>query len=484
MEDRNSEHPLPDRRTVLSGASAAALGVSALMLPAAAAAVSLGGQGGSGTFGVRATTSYATVGATSDTVVFRSFTYGTNRYFCDLVNGKLIVFGASGTLVETVNIPSAATLLVGFDDAANSDSSSLRASQLTSFVVVGDAAYVAYLLRDINDTNFLRVVRLTLSISSGLTTVTTASKDLDLDASFGNARIPTLEEGDSGNFNPQSLSALANVSPTALHCLLASYVYFYDDSEGGPGDGSLTDYLDRIVVPIGTAWDNPITSTMLADDEYFYFSLSGAVAIPPLSPTHALFFDTDNSEGVLVPLTGTTWTRLSFGVDAELAETISSPAFYGGIDTWTRIEGSTLYAAGEVSVSGSSRTAVLAFDVSAVPSTTLVATAAAVVPDLPARYPAALTGQGSTLYLAFQFGFNSPGQANYQVEGYVAKFQTDSLGWVATATVGLNATPPWHFPMTAQAVTAGVVTGGEGGTTVDAVGQTSAPLLVLVGDAA
>jgi hypothetical protein len=481
MEDRNSEHPLPDRRTVLSGASAAALGVSALMLPAAAAAVSLGGQGGSGTFGVRDTTSYSTVGATSDTVVFRSFTYGTNRYFCDLVNGKLIVFGASGTLVETVNIPSAATLLVGFGDANNSDSSSLSARQLTSFVVVGDAAYVAYLLSDSNDTNFLRVVRLTLSISSGLTTVTTASKDLDLDASFGNARIPTLEAGDDGSLNPEWLSALANVSSTALHCLLTSFVSFFDASEDAE---SSTNYLDRIVVPIGTAWGDPITNTKLAEDEFFLFSLSGAVAIPPANPTHALFFDTDNSEGVLVPLTGTTWTRLSFGVDAEIAETISSPAFYGGVDTWTRIEGSTLYAAGEVSVSGSSRTAVLAFDVSAVPSTTLVATAAAVVPDLPARYPAALTGQGSTLYLAFQFGFNSPGQADYQVEGYVAKFQTDSLGWVATATVGLNATPPWHFPMTAQAVTAGVVTGGQGGTTVDAVGQTSSPLLVLVGDAA
>jgi len=142
------------RRAVLGGASTAALGISSLLLPRAAAAVSPGGAG-TGTFTQTAALTSATLG-TASTQVLRSFPWGTSRFFCtrdtDRTLKDLIEFSATGTRIQTIPIPDPPTLAFDFD-------------KITPFLVVGDAAYTVF-SQTISSVPYLRVMKLALSTSS------------------------------------------------------------------------------------------------------------------------------------------------------------------------------------------------------------------------------------------------------------------------------------------------------------------------------
>jgi hypothetical protein len=487
--------PLIGRRSVLAGGSATALGVTSMLLPTAASATSPGGQGGGSTFGIIASSSYTDLDA-SGAVLFRSFTYGTNRYFVDLVNGQLIAFGATGAHIETLTITGAP---LGFSDPFNQDSDDTRA--ITSFVVVGDAAYAAYLQRraedDVDLAAFdLKVLRLTLDVDGGETTVTAATKTTDLNALW-NARFPALDNDDYRALDVYRQSALVAEGTNALHMLLSSEISFGDASANTT---TRTRYLDRFVIPIGADWENPVGAPDLLDSEsrsveedpdlsLGSFNTVDGVAVPPSNPTHALFFDEETSDGVLVPFSRDSpgWSSRALSVP-EGVGTISFINQLGGLDRTMATDGNILYAAGGVDADGTDRVAMLRFDLSAIISQSeLTVTSAVVVPNSVGS-PTALSREGSTVYIAIgnSFDYFTPSSPDFRADGYVARFQTDPPSWLSTATVGISAVPPWHFPLTVQAVSTGVLSGGVGGVGGTAeedrgFGDAAAPLVVLVG---
>jgi hypothetical protein len=476
------------RRTVLAGAPGAALGVSALLLPAAASAASPGAQGTGSAFGIIASSSYTNLDA-SGAVLFRSFTYGTNRYFVDLVNGKLIAFGATGAHIETLPIDGAP---VGFSDPFNQDSADTRA--ITPFVVVGDAAYAAYLQERTDDPGDLaafdlKVLRLTLDVEGGETTVTAATKTTDLNALWS-ARFPTLAANDQRTLDPYRPSPLVAEGTSALHMLLSSEITFYDYDEDTTTITTITRYLDRFVIPIGAGWATAVGAPDLLDSDTdgAAFSLGhtlDGVAVPPSNPTHALFFDEETSDGVLVPFSRVSpdWSSRELSVPEGIG-TISSIDQLGGQDRTMATDGNILYAAGRVTAA-TGQVAMLRFDLSAITlpeETELTVTSAVVVPNSVGG-PTALSREGSTVYIAIQNGFDygDPTSPSFRADGFVARFQTDPPSWLSTATVGISADPPWHYPLTVQAVSTGVLSGGVGGATVGDQGSAAAPLVVLVG---
>jgi hypothetical protein len=481
--------PLIGRRSVLAGGSATALGVTSMLLPTAASATSPGGQGGGSAFGIIASSSYTDLTA-SGAVLFRSFTYGTNRYFVDLVNGKLIAFGATGAHIETLTITGAP---VGFSDPFNQGVDGAYSPRaITPFVVVGDAAYAAYLQRraedDVDLAAFdLKVLRLTLDVEGGETTVTAATKTTDLNALWS-ARFPTLDENDQRTLDPLRPSPLVVEGTSALHMLLSSQLEFFDASASTT---TITRYLDRFVIPIGAGWATAVGAPDLLDSgtEGAAFSLGytlDGVAVPPSNPTHALFFDEETSDGVLVPFSRVSpeWSSRALSVPEEVG-TISFVGQLGGQDRTMATDGNILYAAGSVDADGTDRVAMLRFDLSAITSpeeTELTVTSAVVVPNS-VGLPTALSREGATVYIAIENGsnFGDPTSPSFRADGYVARFQTDPPSWLSTATVGISADPPWHYPLTVQAVSTGVLSGGVGGATVGDQGSSTAPLVVLVG---
>jgi len=236
MEDRTSEHPLPDRRTVLAGASAAALGVSALMLPTAAAAVSPGGQGGAGVFGqIGADITVTTTGIASDANVRRSFTHGGKRYFLDRTNYQLFQFNSAGTFEQLVTI-------------ANPPTGGTRQNP-SQFLVHGNAAYIAMTRSlDVDGTPkpHLSVLRLDLSSPLG-TSVTATYWDLDLNAKgvWGTRTIGGVDY--SGvSMDLEHVSALTVDSAGVLHCVM--------NNRSNPAGAFFIDYFD-IPANFGTVPD-------------------------------------------------------------------------------------------------------------------------------------------------------------------------------------------------------------------------------------
>jgi hypothetical protein len=452
---------MPDRRTVLTGGSAAALGLSSLLLPGAASAASPDTQGGATNLRVLSSSSYSTLqiaAPNGSAPLFRSFQYGTNRYFVDLVNGKLVCFSSTGTWIETVAIPDAP---LGFTDPLNQSSSLLGASRPTAFLVVGNAAYTVFTIRTFSPSvRIVRAMRLTLTVSNGATTVATAFKDLDVSA-------------DRDAFS--GLSGLVQVSDE-LHCLLSAR------------NSSFVQHLDRIRIPIETSWSTAISRDLLGSGAGTPSRLNAydAVTVPPSAPTHALFFGEGDDPVHRVPLTGTPgYTSLSIDVPVGIRPPSYSYEWRYGSDRYAAVDGNDLYLATTAYAGGVDRAALLRFDLASAASASQLTATALTLAGSGAGYASAVARDGGTIYLAIEYGFDfgNPSSGNWREDGSVAKFETTggSLTWVATASVGISADPPWHYPLTLQAVTTGVLSGGVGGTAEGGQGATDAPVVVLVG---
>ena len=288
MGDRTSEHPLPDRRTVLGGASAAALGVSALMLPTAAAAVSPGGQGGAGVFDqIGADITVTTTGIASDANVRRSFTHGGKRYFLDRTNYQLLQFNSAGTFEQLVTI---ANPPVG-----------RRSKDPSSFLVHEDAAYLA-MTRDIDvsgtATPHLSVMRIDLSTALEEEVVATYWNQNLLTAGVWGARTidgTSYPNVSSGNFGA-GVSALVIDSFEVLHCVMTSRsdvvssdrAYFIDffnipaDFSNVPGPVNL--YASTAVPPTTASRANAVTvgsySIFFDDSQRNYPNPNPALRVP------------------------------------------------------------------------------------------------------------------------------------------------------------------------------------------------------------
>jgi len=450
-----------DRRTVLGGASAAALGISSLLLPRAAAAVSPGGAG-TGTFTQTAALTSATLG-TASTQVLRSFSWGTSRFFCtrdtDGMLKDLIEFSATGARLQTIPIPTPPTR-------------SLDENRITPFIVVGDAAYAAF-TQTISSVPYLRVMKLALSTSSetGPTSVTTSYLDVNLSSAglglwgvrtFGGASYTGVTSGNIGD----PVSALVDRGDGALHCLM--------NNRGVDALDSNFHFLDHIRIPLdGSAPTTMNLAAGAAESEFddpgperdigwpIQSSIHHAVAVQSASPTHAIFFDLrmyESGSALLVDLSASPVS--SEIIDVEFASDAFNPTISSvtSFDVYSRDRsivrvGSDLWVgAGTLNSSA----AAVRFDLSTVvASKKLRATAGVLIPgSSDGKGLPSVATDGTFLYLVFE-----PSNSNWSV----AKVQFATPSWLGSAPLGVSPFPAID-PFTIQATTTGALVGGSSAT--------------------
>ena len=255
-------HGTPDRRTVLSGGSAAALGIGSFLLPSAAMAASPG-TSGAGVFGQLGTDiTAATTGLAAGATLRRSFAHGGKRYFLDTTNYTLFQFSSAGSWEQTVTI--------------SNPPSGQEAAQPSSFLVHGDAAYLA-MTRNVDvsgtPTPHLSVLRLALPLApDGNGAVAVTYRDLDLNTAgiWGSRAIGGTTYLNVRSSNP-GISALTVDANGVLHCVMNSrsdqldgqrgyFMDFFDipaDLSSDPAPTLL--YAATAVWPVGVARGNAVT---------------------------------------------------------------------------------------------------------------------------------------------------------------------------------------------------------------------------------
>jgi len=279
---------MPDRRTVLSGTSAAALGLSTLMLPSAAAAVSAGGQGAAGVFGQLGTDiTSTTTGIAGNATVRRSFSHDGKRYFLDLENYQLLQFGSAGEFDQLITI--------------TNPPSGQRSKTPSSFLVHADAAYLA-MTRNVDvsgtATPHLSVMKIDLSTALGAS-VTVTYWDLDLltsgvwgTRSVGGTAYPNVS---SGNVSP-GVSALAVDAAGMLHCVMnlrsdavsLNWAYFIEffsiPANFSSVNGPVNLYASTTKWPMQASRSNAVTvgsySIFLDDSQQNYPNPNPALRVP------------------------------------------------------------------------------------------------------------------------------------------------------------------------------------------------------------
>jgi hypothetical protein len=380
----------PDRRTVLAGASATALGVSTMLLPSAAAALSPGTQSAPGVFGqLGADITSTTTGIAGNAKVERSFAHGGKRYFLDTANYQLLQFSAAGAFEQLITL--------------TNPPSGQRATDPSSFLVHGDATYLA-MTRNLDvggtPTPHLSVMRVDLSTPLG-TTVTPTYWNLDLLASgvwgtrtLSGTAYPNVVSG--GNWGGAGVSALTVDTAGTLRCVMnlrsdevSSARAHFIDLFNVPSDFSTTPspvnlYASTTSWPLRASRANAVTV-----GEYAIFFHDSQNTFP--NPTPAL----------RVPASPANWSLLP----SPLPSGYTSLDNYSNEDRSMVVVDGALWAMADYYTSSASGAAAVRFDLAAASVTagtdpSLPITAVVVIPA--SRWTTdAIATDGSNLYVTF-----------------------------------------------------------------------------------
>jgi hypothetical protein len=284
-----------DRRAILSGAPAAALGIGAMVLPTAAAALSPGTQGGSTTFGVVATVAPADDGTPlveGNATLNRSFAHSGRRYYLDTANYELFEFSSAGAFLQRITID-------------NAPSGRSKANP-TSFLVVGDAAYIA-MTRDVDVSGTLKphlsVMRIPLSPAPTVS-VTVSYWDVDLLASglWGTRSIGETNYSDIAADGTEPVSALTVDGDGVLRCVLNSAAPFNASPQ--------TFYTDLFTIPADFS-SSPAPVELYASTTARPFRTSPVNAATVGEFSIFFGYDTNSNAGLRVPASPGNWTPIT-----------------------------------------------------------------------------------------------------------------------------------------------------------------------------